>query len=158
MIARRLATLALGALLIAAAPGAGFRFGDWNVNTSVFNFNWDTGAFSAPNHVVLTRPGSTIVADRASGNQKQNQATLSGHVVLHDDNGILTKFAAGSSKSATPATLTCDQLQIDGTTKTYTAIGNVHYAQGTSQVSADRAVMNGVTHDIHLSGNVHLIQ
>ena len=155
---KRIAAGILGILLCAAAPGAGFTFAEWHVDTSVFNFNWQTGAFNAPNHVTLTRPGSSIVADRASGNQKQNQATLYGNVVLHDDNGILTRFAAGSGKAGVPATLTCNQLQMDGASKTYVATGNVHFTQGTSSVTADRAVMNGITHDIQLTGNVHLSQ
>lgn len=155
----------LAAALLAAAPakapksGAGFTFSDWQVSTAQFDYNWQSGAFDAPSHITLTRIGSQIQADKASGNEKTKQAVLSGHVVLHDTNGVLTNFAGGPGKGPhKPATLTCDTLQIDGATKTYTAIGHVHFTQGTSSATADRAVMNGLTHDLHLYDHVHLIQ
>lgn len=140
-------------------PGgaAGFSFSDWHVSTGEFNANWQTGNFTTPGRIVLTRPGSDIQADHANGNFKSKQATLTGNVVLHDNSGVLTNFA-GQTGSHQPATLTCDNLTIDGTSKTYVATGNVHFTQGGSQVSADRAVMNGLSHDIHLYGNVQLQQ
>lgn len=164
---RRIPTLLTVLLLLAyqsafaAAPkparAPGFNFADWHVNTAQFDFNWQTGAFSAPTHITLTRPGSEIQADRAMGNQKGRQATLTGHVVLHDSSGALTSVG-GQTGSHAPATLTCDNLAIDGNSKTYTATGNVHFLQAGSEVRADRAVMNGITHDIHLYGNVQLQQ
>lgn len=161
---RLLATL-LAAALIAAAPkpapsprsAVGFGFSDWNVKTGQLDSNWQTGAFTAPGHIVLTRPGSEIDADRANGNFKTHSAILTGSVVLHDNNGVLTNFA-GQPGSKAPATLTCDNLTIDGTSKTYVAIGHVHFVQGGHDVRADRAVMNGLTHDLHLYGNVQLQQ
>lgn len=157
---------ALGAL-IAAAPaatlaaqssaGAGFSFSDWTVATGQLDVNWQTGIFTTPGHIVLTRPGSSIEADRANGNFKVHQSTLTGNVVLHDNNGVLTGFT-GQSGSHVPATLTCDTLNIDGTTKAYVATGNVFFTQGARSMKADRAVMNGVTHDIHLYGHVQLKQ
>ena len=137
--------------------GAGFSFSDWHVATGQLDANWQTGNFTTPGRVVLTRPGSDIEADHAIGNFKQHQATLNGHVVLHDNNGVLTNFA-GQPGSRAPASLTCDNLAIDGATKTYVATGNVHFTQGATEVRADRAVMNGLTHDIHLYGNVQLTQ
>lgn len=153
----------LAALLLGAAPsahqgaGAGFSFSDWHVTTGQLDANWQSGTFTTPGRITLTRPGSDISADHASGNWKQHQATLTGNVVLHDNNGVLTNFA-GQTGSHAPATLTCDNLTIDGTTKTYVATGSVHFTQGGSDVHADRAVMNGLTHDIHLYGNVQLNQ
>lgn len=138
---------------VAPSPGgAGFSFADWHVATAQLDSNWQSGNFNAPQHIVLTRPGSDIQADRAVGNFKQHQATLTGHVLLHDNNGVLTNFASQTG-SKQPATLLCDNLAIDGVTKTYVATGNVHFTQGNSKVSADRAVMNGLTHDIHLYGS-----
>jgi lipopolysaccharide assembly outer membrane protein LptD (OstA) len=159
------AALALSAqAAMAAAPkppasgaGAGFSFSDWHVTTGQLDANWQTGNFNTPGRIVLTRPGSDIQADHASGNFKSNQATLTGNVVLHDNNGVLTHFGGGTGPNA-PATLTCDNLNIDGKAKSYVAVGNVHFSQGGSQVRADRAVMNGITHDIHLYGNVQLQQ
>ena len=163
MNARLIATL-LAALLIAAAPKApsaggavGFGLSDWHVATGQLDANWQTGAFSTPGKIELTRPGSDISADRAVGNWKNHSATLTGNVVLHDNNGVLTNFA-GQTGAHSPATLTCDNLTMDGVSKTYVATGNVHFIQGGSDVRADRAVMNGVTHDLHLYGNVQLQQ
>lgn len=137
--------------------GAGFSFSDWHVSTDQLDANWQSGAFNTPGHITLTRPGSDISADKANGNWKNHQALLTGHVVLHDTNGVLTNFA-GQASSHTPATLTCDNLNINGTTKTYIATGNVHFIQGPSDVRANRAVMDGITHEIHLFGGVQLTQ
>jgi lipopolysaccharide assembly outer membrane protein LptD (OstA) len=157
----RLPALLLAAVLLAAAPKhspVGFGLSDWHISTGQIDIlNWDKGDFNAPSPVTLTRPGSSIQADRAVGNFKRKEATLTGHVVLHDTNGVLTNFA-GQTGSHAPATLTCDNLQIDGVTKTYVATGNVHFVQGGSDVRADRAVMNGATHDLHLYGHVQLQQ
>ncbi|HLI97723.1 MAG TPA: LPS export ABC transporter periplasmic protein LptC [Candidatus Baltobacteraceae bacterium] len=167
----RLLVILLAVAMIAAAPkprpsnapnarnvpAAGFTFSDWNVKTDQFDFNWQSGQFNAPNPVTLTRPGSTIQADRAFGNQKSKQATLTGHVVLHDRSGALSNFS-GQTGSHQPSTLTCDNLMIDGVTKSYVATGSVHFIQGANDVRADRAVMNGLTHDLHLYGHVQLQQ
>jgi len=165
----RIFAIILTALALGAAPkpsaapppapggGAGFSFSDWHVTTGQLDANWQSGNFNTPGRIVLTRPGSDIQADRATGNFKQHQATLTGHVVLHDNNGVLTNFA-GQTGNKAPATLTCDNLSIDGTSKTYVATGNVYFKQGASEVRSDRAVMNGLTHDIHLFGHVQLTQ
>lgn len=160
----RLLAAVLAALLLAAAPKApaqgqavGFGLSDWHVATGQLDANWQTGVFSTPGRIELTRPGSDISAQRATGNWKTHSATLTGNVVLHDNNGVLTNFA-GQTGSHAPATLTCDTLTIDGVSKTYVATGNVHFIQGGSDVHADRAVMNGVTHDLHLYGHVQLQQ
>ncbi|NNM92749.1 MAG: LPS export ABC transporter periplasmic protein LptC, partial [Candidatus Eremiobacteraeota bacterium] len=88
-----LASAAAFALLAAAHPApksqAQFMFGEWNIHTSLVDFNLKTNDFSAPQHVLVTRDGTTIDADRANGNAKSGQATLFGHVVLHDKNGNL---------------------------------------------------------------------
>ncbi len=161
----RIVALLLAVTLAAAAPkpapqgrAVGFGLSDWHVSTGQLDIgNWDTGDFTAPLPITLTRPGSTIQADRAVGNFKQKKATLTGNVVLHDTNGVLTNFA-GQSGSHAPATLTCENLTIDGMTKTYVATGGVHFMQGGSDVHADRAVMNGATHGLQLYGHVQLQQ
>jgi lipopolysaccharide assembly outer membrane protein LptD (OstA) len=160
----RILAALLAASLIAASPksaqppkAVGFGLSDWHVATGQLDANWQSGAFSTPGRIELTRPGSDISADRATGNFKTHSATLTGHVVLHDNNGVLTNFA-GQNGSKAPATLTCDNLTIDGVTKTYVATGNVHFIQGGSDVRAGRAVMNGITHDLHLYDHVQLQQ
>lgn len=155
-IQRLLFTSVAAVMLLAAAPrgqAAGFNFADWSVNTGEMVFNYESGNFSSPTQLTLTRPGNEIRADRGNGNYKTKQATLIGHVWLHDQNGTLTNFAGGARNK--PATLTCDTLQIDGIGKIYTAIGRVHFTQGASFVTADKATMNGITHDLHLYGHVH---
>lgn len=153
-----LALVGASAASLAAGGGslAGFNFGEWQISTSEVNLNWDSGEFSVPSHLTLTRPGSDINADRASGNEKQKFATLYGRVVLHDARGGIAGIAGRGSHA--PATLTCDQLQMDGNSKIYTAIGTVHFSQGGSQAYSDRAVLNGITHQLQLHGHVHLIQ
>jgi len=154
--------VALSVTLIAAAapprPAAGFNFSDWQVSTGELDWNYQTGSFTTPGHVRLQRPGSDIQADRATGNTKSKQAYLTGNVWLHDRNGVLTNFGGGTVGGSKPATLTCDTLQIDGVSKIYTATGHVHFTQGSSFVTADRAIMNGFTHDMHLYGHVTLRQ
>lgn len=145
-----------GVSVAAGGSLAGFNFGEWQISTGEFDFHTDTGEFSVPNHLTLTRPGSDISADRASGNQKQKFATLYGDVVLHDSQGSFAGIAGGGSRA--PSTLTCAELQLDGVGKVYTAIGNVHFTQGGSQAYADRAVLNGMTHQLQLHGHVRLIQ
>ena len=149
-----LCAAALPAFTSAATPPANMSFGDWTVNTGEVAMNWQTGVFSTPVPVTMTRPGARIRADRANGNYNTHQAVLTGNVSLYDQTGSLVNFS-GVHK---PASLTCDTLQVDGTTKVYVATGRVHFSQGTSWASADRAVMNGNTHDLHLYGHVQLHQ
>src|SRR5207253_10084524 len=104
-------------------------------NTGELDTNYLTGAFSTPGHVRLDRPGNEIQADHANGNWKSKQALLSGNVWLRDQNGTLTNFSSGSVSGHKPATLTCDSLQTDGVAKIYTAVGHVHFVQGTSTVT-----------------------
>ncbi len=136
---------------------AGLTFGDWNFSSDSLDANWTSGDFNAPTHVHLDRPGNTVDADRAVGNFKQKFATFYGHVVLHDASGAFSSLAGGR-KGGQPSTLLCDQLQVDSASKLYTATGSVHFTQGASALSADRAVLNQATHELHLSGHVHVIQ
>lgn len=138
----------------AALPQPTFGLSGWEVSTGEVDSNFQTGAFSTPVTVRLVRPGATIQADRATGNFKTHQAVLSGNVQLHDQTGSLTNFAGNRS----PSSLSCDTLQIDGNNKIYVATGRVHFTQGASWGNADRAVMNGITHDLHLYGHVTLHQ
>ena len=126
---------------------------------SEVDVNFKSGDFSTEQHVLMTRGGGDITADRASGNYKTKQSTMYGHVVLHDTEG---NFAGLSStkpaKSRGPSTLTADQVHIDGVGKIYTATGNVHYVQADTTVNADKGVLNDLTHDLDLTGNVKIVQ
>lgn len=160
----------LAALLLAASPApsptasapAGndtFQVGVWTVHASLLDVNFKSGDFSTPNQVTMTRGGGDITADRASGNYKSKDATLYGHVVMHDTEG---NFAGLSSTKAAqgrgPSTLTADQVHINGIGKVYTATGNVHYVQADTTVDADSGVLNDLTHELDLKGNVHIVQ
>ncbi|MDQ2680589.1 MAG: LptA/OstA family protein [Candidatus Eremiobacteraeota bacterium] len=140
--------------------GTTFAIGDYNVNTSALDLNYQNGDFTAPNHVTMTRPDppADINADRATGNYKRKAATLVGHVVLHDSSGFASLSSAKSEGTHQPATLTTDQLQIDGISKVYVATGSVHFTQGTTVVDADKGTLDDRTHILHLSGNVHITQ
>lgn len=156
-------------LLVAATPkpapsphsgtNTNFNFGEWNVKTSLVDFNMKSNAFSAPQHVTVSRNGTTIDADRATGNAKSGQATLLGHVILHDKNGDLGGLT--STKKATgrgPATLTADKMTIDEKTRIYAAQGHMHYTQADTTVDAARGTLNDSTHVLNLYGNVHVRQ
>lgn len=149
--------------------------------------NFRAGDFTVPTHISVTCPNRSIDADRAKGNFSRKHATLYGHVVVHDAQGGagLSDFSPSGTASAGPATLSSDQLQIDSENKVYTAIGNVHYVQGNRVIdarqgtlddntkiltleslhfaegiqsgNADHGVLNDVTHDLDLTGSVHVV-
>ncbi len=143
----------------AAKSQAHFTFGEWNIHTALVDFNLKTNDFSAPQHVLVTRDGTTIDADRANGNAKSGQATLLGHVVLHDQNGNLGGLSSAKKASGRgPATLTADKMTIDEKTRIYTAVGHMHYTQADTIVDAQSGKLNDVTHELDLHGDVHVRQ
>jgi lipopolysaccharide assembly outer membrane protein LptD (OstA) len=159
-------TFLAAAALIAAAPmpspsaaGTQFSVGVWTVHMTSVDVNFKTGDFSTPNKVTMNREGGDITGDRANGNYKTKSATLYGHVVMHDTQG---NFGGLSSTNAAsnrgPATLTADQVNIDGTARVYTATGHVHYVQADTTVDAEKGVLNDATHELDLQGNVHIVQ
>lgn len=145
-----------------ALPSTGpdtFQVGVWTVHASSLDVNFKSGDFSTPTQVTMTRDGGDITADRASGNYTHREATLYGHVVVHDTEGNFAGIS--SSKPAHnrgPSTLTADQVHINGVGKIYTATGNVHYVQADTTVDADKGVLNDITHELDLTGNVHIVQ
>ena len=157
------------ALLIAvlgAAPARGsssssasFTFGEWNVHTNAIDANNNSGDFSVPGHLTLTRPTGDIAADRANGNWKHKHATLYGHVVLHDNRGGsgFADFGTSNEGAQGPATLTTDQLDIDSATKLYTATGNVHYVSGSRTIDSQKGVLDDRTKNLTLY-TVHFVQ
>jgi lipopolysaccharide export system protein LptA len=133
----------------------------WTLITDQVNANMASGAFSAPDHVKMTRTdGSTVEADRANGNFKQHQASLFGHVTIHDASGTFgLKSAQGTqAQSRGPATLTADELRVDDQTHLYDANGNVHFTQGDTTADAQTAHLNDATHVLTMTGKVHLVQ
>jgi len=140
----------------AAKPSA--KVGEWNMTTDQMEVNLRTGSFTAPHHVSLTRAdGSTIDADRATGNYRRKIASLFGHVAMHDVSGKFGLQSASQQQSG-PATLTADEVDVNDVSRLYDASGNVHYEQGDSTVDAQTAHLNDVTHRLDLSGKVHVLQ
>lgn len=142
-----------------ALPSSTLTNGQFTVETDETNYNLTNGDFDMPHHVHFTRPGTDVTGDRAHGNTRGNTITITGHVTLHQT-GAVNSLGAGAQKVTTeePSTLTTDELQVDGKAKTYTAVGNVHWAQGNKRLSADHGVLNEVTHLLNLQGNVHIEQ
>jgi lipopolysaccharide export system protein LptA len=133
----------------------------WTLVTDQVSANMASGAFSAPDRVKMTRTdGSIIEADRANGNFKAHQASLFGHVSVHDASGTfgLQSAQGTQAQSRGPATLTADQLQVDNQTRLYDASGNVHFTQGDTNVDAQTAHLNDATHILTLTGKVHIVQ
>lgn len=165
------AALAIALVLIAAAPqskskhasvqNAAAKVGQWTLATDQLHANLATGQFSAPDHVTMTRSdGSTIQADRASGNYKRQKASLFGNVSVHDTSGTFGLNSAQGTQASSrgPATLTSDELMLDDKARLYDAKGNVHYSQGDTDVSAQTAHLNDLTHVLDLAGKVHVVQ
>lgn len=152
--------LANASIASAAAPkgNAQFTFGEWNVHTDAVDLNEKSGIFNVPGHITLNRPTGDINADKAKGNFKQKQATLSGHVVLHDSQGgAFANFGTGAQPNGVPSTLTTDQLDINSLTKIYVATGNVHYVQGTRTIDAQKGTLDDNTKDLTLY-TLHFVQ
>jgi lipopolysaccharide assembly outer membrane protein LptD (OstA) len=142
-----------------ASPGTSFNVGVWTVHAAQLDVSFKTGDFSTPTKIVMNRDGGDITADRANGNYKSKNATLYGHVVMHDSQGNFAGLSQTTpSQSRGPATLTADQVQIDGLAKVYKANGNVHYVQADTSVDADRGTLNDTDHDLYLEGHVHIVQ
>ena len=137
------------------AAGGGLATPDYRIETDETHWNFNTGEFSMPHRVRFYRPGTDAVGDKANGNSKQGTATLIGDVVVHDS-GNASEAGDASYSGSGPATLTCDELQIDSKQRLYTATGHVHFSQGTRTGTADKAILNRANGMLHLEGGVHL--
>ena len=171
MVALRLiAAASTAAFLLAASPapatpsaapsGGGSSAMDMNgyqITTDQTNWNLNSGDFTMPHEVKVTRPGTDARGDKAKGNSKLSTATLVGNVVVHDNGGAPEAKDAGSDYQG-PATITCDELTIDSKNKSYDARGNVRFVQGNRIGTSQRGVLNQTTHMLHLEGNVVLAE
>ena len=146
-----------GSLLatLAAAPG-GLQTNDFRIETDQTNSNLNDGSFTMPHRVKFFRPGTDAVGDRAQGNYKAGTITLTGHVVLHDDGQSADSQKAGAGANGGPATLRCDELQVDSKRKVYVATGNVDYVQGPRHATAQSGTLDRGAHTLDLRGNVTL--
>ena len=128
---------------------------DYRIETDSTNWNFTSGDFTMPHRVHFLRPGTDAVADRANGNSKRGTATLYGNVVVHDS-GNATEAGDAAYHGNGPATLNCDQLDLDTRAKLYTATGHVHFNQGSRSGTADKAILDRSSGKLHLEGDVHL--
>jgi lipopolysaccharide export system protein LptA len=159
IVAGVLALALAGPLAVASAaaglPTGGIETKDYKILTEVTNSNLNTGDFKMPRTVHFSRPGTDAVANSAQGNYKRGTATLTGNVVLHDS-GNANEGGTTPYHGNGPATLTCDQLDVDSKAKVYTATGHVHFSQATQSGTADKAILNRANQMLHLEGSVRL--
>jgi lipopolysaccharide export system protein LptA len=155
--------LACGAAALGAAPApkpdpgaAGLETRDYRIETDETHWNFNSGDFTMPHRVRFFRPGTDAVGDKATGNSKRGTATLIGDVTVHDNGNAPEASSGGAYNGSGPATLTCDQLEIDSKQKVYTATGNVHFQQGGRTGTAQKGVLDRATGKLRLEGNVKL--
>jgi lipopolysaccharide export system protein LptA len=142
-----------------AAPSAGATLNDPGVYTiSGQNLTWNqrSGDFTIPSDVKFTQPGTDVTGDHATGNSITKSVKITGHVILHNAKPVSTVGITAKTASSEPQTLMSDELDVDGPTKNYTAIGNVKYSQGSKVVTAERGQLDQLKHLLVLTGNVHI--
>jgi lipopolysaccharide assembly outer membrane protein LptD (OstA) len=149
--------LACGAVALAAASSSSstLQTPAYRIETDETQANFNTGDFTMPHRVRFYRPGTDAVGDRAQGNSKRGNVSLFGNVVVHDS-GNANEAGSDAYKGSGPATLTCDQLDVDSKARVYTATGHFHFTQGTRSGSADKAALDRTAGMLHLEGNVHV--
>jgi len=159
-----LATGVTAFALLAASPSpgpqqtsSGMEMNGYQIQTDQTNWNLNSGDFTMPHEVKVTRPGTDARGDKARGNTKLGTATLIGSVVVHDNGNAPEAKDAGSDYQG-PATITCDELTLDSKNKSYDAHGNVKFVQGNRVGTAERGVLNQLQHTLHLEGNVVLAE
>jgi lipopolysaccharide export system protein LptA len=131
--------------------------GVYTISGQNLTWNQRTGDFTIPSDVKFTQPGTDVTGDHAMGNSLKKTVKITGHVVLHNSKPVSTLGITGTPETSNePQTLTTDELDVDGPTKTYVAIGNVKFTQGTKVVTADRGELEQNKHLLTLSGNVHI--
>jgi lipopolysaccharide export system protein LptA len=161
VIARRRAAASAAAIafcaacaVTAAAPSAHVAGRYYTLETTALRYNVDTGAFASDAPIRITRPGLDAVADRAEGNTKTGAAVMRGNVKVHDRGGP----GSAQGKNAAPATLTCDELDVDGKADTYKAVGHARYESEIRTATADTMVLDRKHRKLHLEGGVVLTE
>jgi lipopolysaccharide export system protein LptA len=141
----------------APAPSAGATLNDPGIYTiSGQNLTWNQrdGNFTIPSDVKFTQPGTDVTGDHATGNSISKSVKITGHVVLHNAKPVSTVGITTKTASSEPQTLTSDELDVDGPAKTYVAIGNVKFTQGSKVVTAERGTLDQLKHLLTLNGNL----
>jgi lipopolysaccharide export system protein LptA len=151
--AAAIAFCAAGAVT-AAAPSAHVAGRYYTLETTALRYNVDTGAFASDAPIRITRPGLDAVAERAEGNTKTGAAIMRGNVKVHDRGGP----GSLQGKNAAPATLTCDELDVDGKADTYKAVGHARYESEIRTATAETMVLDRKHRKLHLEGAVVLTE
>lgn len=145
--------LALGAPVVAGAQSLD-SIGGFDIRSRSIDYNYTTGDYKIPTRFTATNGGTDISADHAVGNSKHKVITADGNVIVHQ-NGPLQNHGAQAQKfTQIPSTLTCSHLDANGSAKTYTAIGNVHFVQGQRAATGDRGTLSDATNQLHMEGHV----
>jgi len=158
-----LATAVTAFVLLGASPSpspvdsSGMEMNGYQIATDQTNWNLNSGDFTMPHEVKVTRPGTDARGDHAKGNTKLGTATLIGNVVVHDNGNAPEAKDVGNDYQG-PSTITCDELTLDSKNKSYDGRGNVRFVQGNRVGTADRGVLNQLQHKLHLEGNVVLAE
>jgi lipopolysaccharide export system protein LptA len=148
--------IAAGGQSSPAAPleRAGVRVGGtfYTIETTAAHYNVGSGAFETDAPLRISRPGLDASADGGRGNTIAGTAVLRGNVRVHDAGG------AGSpqGKDAQPATLTCDELDVDARKDAYRASGHARFIGVTRTAQADLMVLDRKHHTVHFEGDVTL--
>jgi lipopolysaccharide export system protein LptA len=150
----RAVALVLCAALTAGSPSAQVAGPYYTLASTVLRYNVGTGAFAADAPVRITKSNLDAAAERAEGNAKTGVASLRGNVTVHDGGGR----GSPQGKDAAPATLTCDQLDLDGKRDTYHAEGHAHYESRDRTATAQTIVLDRKRKTLHLEGDVVLTQ
>jgi lipopolysaccharide export system protein LptA len=141
----------------APSPSSGMEMNGYQIETDQTNWNLNSGDFTMPHEVKVTRPGTDARGDHAKGNTKLGTATLIGSVVVHDNGSAPEAKDAGADYQG-PSTITCDELTLDSKNKSYDGRGNLRFVQGDRVGTAERGVLNQTQHTLHLEGNVVLAE
>jgi len=141
----------------APSASSGMEMNGYQIETDQTNWNLNSGDFTMPHVVKVTRPGTDARGDHAKGNTKLGTATLIGNVVVHDNGSAPEAQDAGADYQG-PATITCDELTLDSKNKSYDGRGNLRFVQGDRVGTAERGVLNQTQHTLHLEGNVVLAE
>jgi len=120
----------------------------YTVETTAAHYNAGSGAFATQAPVHISRPGLDAFAEHAEGNMRRGAAVMRGNVRVHDAGGPSSPQGAG----AAPATLTCDELDVDAKADVYRAVGHARYETATRSAAADTMILDRKHHTLHLAG------